>query len=293
MREIFWLWELKLMKLLRFGEKGSEKPGLLDGDGAIRDLSGKVDDIAGDVLTSVGLKTLAEIDPASLPKVEGNPRIGAPIGHVQKFLGIGLNYSDHAAETGLPVPEEPIVFVKASSCICGPNDNVLMPDGYERMDWEVELGVVIGDPAKRISEAEALDHVAGYTICNDVSERRLQVGGPGEWFKAKSYDTFGPMGPWVVTKDEVPDPQALNLTLDVNGERMQTGSTSTMIFNVAQLVAYISRFMTLMPGDVITTGTPPGVGMGRKPRIFLKDGDVMHLTVEGLGEQTQKVVRGN
>ncbi|ODA68922.1 Ureidoglycolate lyase [Methyloligella halotolerans] len=281
------------MKLLRFGEKGAEKPGLLDAEGAIRDLSGKIDDIAGDVLTTQGLKKLAEIDPNTLPKVEGEPRIGAPIGLVQKFLGIGLNYSDHAAETGLPVPEEPIVFVKASSCICGPNDNVLMPDGYERMDWEVELGVVIGDPAKRISEAEALDHVAGYTICNDVSERRLQVGGPGEWFKAKSYDTFGPMGPWVVTKDEIPDPQALNLTLDVNGERMQTGSTSTMIFNVAQLVAYISRFMTLMPGDVISTGTPPGVGMGRKPRIFLKDGDVMHLAVEGLGEQTQKLVRGN
>lgn len=281
------------MKLLRFGEKGAEKPGMLDEDGGIRDLSETIDDIGGDVLTADGLKHLAELETAGLPKVGGEPRIGPPIARVQKFLGIGLNYSDHAAETGLPVPEEPIVFVKASSCISGPNDPVLMPDGYERMDWEVELGVVIGDPAKRISEAEALDHVAGYTICNDVSERRLQVGGPGEWFKAKSYDTFGPMGPWLVTKDEVPDPQGLNLTLDVNGDRMQTGSTSTMIFTVAQLVAYISRFMTLMPGDVISTGTPPGVGMGRKPRVFLKEGDVMHLAIEGLGEQTQTVTRGN
>ncbi|MEG6509235.1 fumarylacetoacetate hydrolase family protein [Methyloligella sp. 2.7D] len=278
------------MKLLRFGDKGQERPGILDKNGKIRDLSGIVDDIAGDVLTSAGLAKIAEIDLESLPLVEDNPRIGAPVGVVQKFLGIGLNYRDHAEETGLDIPEKPIVFFKASSCVNGPDDEVLMPKGFERMDWEVELAVVIGDPAKNVSEEDALSHVAGYTICNDVSERRLQVGGSGEWSKAKSYDTFGPLGPWLVTRDEIPDPQALSLSLDINGERMQTGTSSTMIFSIAQLIAYISRFMTLMPGDVITTGTPPGVGMGRKPRIFLKAGDVMHLAIEGLGEQTQTLV---
>ena len=220
----------------------------------------------------------------------GKPRLGAPVGVVPKFLGIGLNYRDHAAETGMPIPEVPIVFVKASSCVSGPNDPILMPEDWQRMDYEVELAVVIGSQTKRVSEADALAHVAGYTICNDVSERSLQKGGPGEWLKAKSYDSFGPLGPWLVTRDEVPDPQELDLTLDLNGTRMQTGNTSTMVFSVAHLVSYISRFMTLMPGDVITTGTPPGVGMARNPRVFLKPGDQLRLTVSGLGEQHQTVV---
>jgi len=209
---------------------------------------------------------------------------------VPKFFGIGLNYRDHAEETGMPIPEVPIVFAKASSCVSGPYDPILAPKGFERMDYEVELGVVIGTEARSVAEVDALDHVAGYTICNDVSERSLQVGGPGEWIKAKSYDSFGPLGPWLVTRDEIPDPQQLNLTLDLNGLRMQTGSTATMIFTVAQLVSYISKYMTLVPGDVITTGTPPGVGMARKPRVFLKPGDELKLTVSGLGEQHYKVV---
>jgi 2-keto-4-pentenoate hydratase/2-oxohepta-3-ene-1,7-dioic acid hydratase in catechol pathway len=277
------------MKLLRFGPRGAEKPGILDADGEIRDLSGIVADIGGEALSPESLARLKRLDPASLPAVKGEPRLGAPVAPVEKFLGIGLNYRDHAAEIGATLPEAPIVFVKASSCVSGPYDPVLTPKGFERMDFEVELAVVIGSRAKNVAEADALAHVAGYTICNDISERSLQVGGPGEWVKAKSYDSFGPLGPWLVTTDEVPDPQALDLTLDLNGTRMQTGNSSTMIFPVAYLVSYISRFMTLLPGDVITTGTPPGVGMARKPRIFLKAGDTMRLTVAGLGEQRQTV----
>jgi 2-keto-4-pentenoate hydratase/2-oxohepta-3-ene-1,7-dioic acid hydratase in catechol pathway len=278
------------MKLLRFGERGREKPGILDSDGRIRDLSGVVVDIAGDVLEVKGLERLRGLDLGTLPLVEGKPRLGPPVGRVPKFLGIGLNYRDHAEETGMPIPEVPIVFMKATSCISGPTDPILKPKEWDRMDFEVELAVVIGNPARHVLEADALAHVAGYMIGNDVSERSLQKGGPGEWLKAKSYDSFGPLGPWLVTADEVPDPQRLDLTLDLNGTRMQTGRTSTMIFSVAHLVSYISRFMALMPGDVITTGTPPGVGMARSPRVFLKVGDALKLTISGLGEQHLTVV---
>jgi 2-keto-4-pentenoate hydratase/2-oxohepta-3-ene-1,7-dioic acid hydratase in catechol pathway len=278
------------MKLVRFGESGKEKPGVLDAKGQIRDLSGVIEDLSGDALGRESLARLKAIDPETLPLVEGNPRLGAPVGVVPKFLGIGLNYRDHAEETGMPIPEVPIVFAKASSCVSGPNDPVLAPPDFQRMDYEVELAVVIGTPAKRVTKKDALDYVAGYCIGNDVSERSLQKGGPGEWIKAKSYESFGPLGPWLVTTDEIPDPQVLDLSLDLNGERMQTGNTSTMIFTVADLVSYISTYMTLMPGDVITTGTPPGVGMARKPRVFLKPGDEMVLRVQGLGEQTSKVV---
>jgi len=278
------------MKLLRYGEIGQEKPGLLDGEGRIRDLSGLVDDIFGSALGSESLNRIRAIDPETLPLVEGSPRLGPPIGVVPKFLGIGLNYRDHAEETGMPIPEVPIVFAKASSCVSGPNDPVLAPKDWKRMDYEVELAVVIGTPAKRVAKEDALDYVAGYCIGNDVSERSLQKGGPGEWIKAKSHDSFGPLGPWLVTTDEIPDPQDLDLSLDLNGERMQTGNTSTMIFGVAELVSYISQYMTLLPGDVITTGTPPGVGMARNPRVFLKPGDEMVLRVADLGEQHLKVV---
>jgi 2-keto-4-pentenoate hydratase/2-oxohepta-3-ene-1,7-dioic acid hydratase in catechol pathway len=278
------------MKLLRYGERGQEKPGILDSQGRIRDLSGVVPDILGHTLGAISLATLAGLNLDSLPLVDGAPRIGAPLSNVPKFFGIGLNYRDHAEETGMPIPEVPIVFAKASSCLSGPYDPILAPKGFERMDYEVELAVIIGTRAKNVSEAKALSHVAGYAICNDVSERSLQVGGPGEWIKAKSYDSFGPLGPWLVTTDEIPDPQNLSLTLDLNGQRMQTGSTSTMIFSVAQLVSYISKYMTLMPGDVITTGTPPGVGMARKPRVFLKPGDELKLTISGLGEQHYSVM---
>jgi len=281
------------MKLLRYGEIGQEKPGLIDASGRIRDLSGIVGDLAGEALGRASLDHLKALDLPALPLVEGNPRIGAPVGVVPKFLGIGLNYRDHAEETGMPIPDVPIVFAKASSCVSGPYDGVLAPKGFDRMDYEVELAIVIGTRAKRVAEAEALDHVAGYTIGNDVSERSLQKGGPGEWIKAKSYDSFGPLGPWLVTTDEVPDPQRLDLALDLNGARMQTGSTSTMIFGVAALVAYISKFMTLMPGDVITTGTPPGVGMARNPRVFLKPGDEIRATISGLGEQCWTVMAEN
>jgi 2-keto-4-pentenoate hydratase/2-oxohepta-3-ene-1,7-dioic acid hydratase in catechol pathway len=278
------------MKLVRFGEFGQEKPGLLDDGGTIRDLSAVVNDIADDVLSPSGLRQLREIDPHSLPAVDGNPRLGAPVGNVRKFFGIGLNYRDHAEETGLPIPEVPIVFVKATSSICGPNDPVMAPPDFKRMDYEVELGFVIGSTAKRVAVENALDYVAGYCIGNDVSERSLQKGGPGEWIKAKSYESFGPLGPWLVTTDEIPDPQNLDLTMDLNGERMQTGNTSTMIFSVAELVSYISKYMTLVPGDVVVTGTPPGVGMARNPRVFLKPGDNMVLRIAGLGEQHATVV---
>jgi len=278
------------MKLLRYGEAGQEKPGILDKGGRLRDLSKVVHDIAGEALGRESLARIKALDRAALPMVEGTPRLGPPVGLVPKFLGIGLNYRDHAEETGMPIPAVPIVFAKASSCVSGPNDPVLQPKGFDRMDFEVELAIVIGTRVKDVPEARAIDYVAGYCICNDVSERSLQKGGPGEWIKAKSHDSFGPLGPWLVTTDEILDPQKLDLTLDLNGARMQTGSTSTMIFGVAALVAYISKFMTLTPGDVITTGTPPGVGMARNPRVFLKPGDELRLTVSGLGEQRLKVV---
>ena len=279
------------MRLLRYGERGAEKPGILDNQGIIRDLSVVVKDFEGDALGPKGLKLIKEIDLDRLHAAKGTPRLGAPIANVPKFLGIGLNYRDHAEETGMPIPEAPIVFAKATSCISGPNDPILMPKGWERMDFEVELAFAIGSRAKNVAEAGALDYVAGYMIADDVSERSLQKGGAGEWIKAKSYDSFGPLGPWLVTKDEVPDPQALGLALDLNGTRMQTGNTSTMVFSVAYLVSYVSRFMTLQPGDVITTGTPPGVGMARNPRVFLKEGDQITLTVQGLGEQRHTLMR--
>jgi len=278
------------MKLVRFGEYGQERPGVLDGRGKIRDLSGVVEDLSGASLGRESLSRIKSVDPETLPLVEGNPRLGAPVGVVPKFLGIGLNYRDHAEETGMPIPEAPIVFAKASSCVSGPNDPVLAPKDFQRMDYEVELAVVIGTRAKRVAKEDALDFVAGYCIGNDISERSLQKGGPGEWIKAKSHDSFGPLGPWLVTTDEIPNPQKLDLSLDLNAARMQTGNTATMIFSVAELVSYISTYMTLMPGDVITTGTPPGVGMARNPRVFLKPGDEMVLRVEGLGEQQLKVV---
>jgi len=278
------------MKLVRYGEAGREKPGILDEQGRIRDLSQGTQDFAGKALGRESLARIKALDVVALPLVAGEPRLGPPVGFVPKFLGIGLNYRDHAEETGMSIPELPIVFAKASSCVSGPYDPILQPKGFERMDFEVELAAVIGTRAKDVPEARALEHVAGYCICNDVSERSLQKGGPGEWIKAKSYDSFGPIGPWLVTKDEIPDPQQLDLTLDLNGARMQRGSTSTMIFSVAALVAYISKYMTLVPGDVITTGTPPGVGMARNPRVFLKPGDEIRAAISGLGEQRLKVV---
>ncbi len=277
------------MKLLRYGPEGQEKPGLLDADGRIRDLSGQVPDIAGDVLTPEGLERLAALDPASLPVVEGSPRIGACVGQVRKFIAIGLNYADHAAESGMAVPSEPVVFSKWTSCIVGPDDDVVLPPGSRKSDWEVELGVVIGKTARQVSEAEALDHVAGYCVVNDVSEREWQLERGNTWDKGKGFDTFGPIGPWLVTRDDVPDPQDLSMWLEVDGKRYQDGSTKTMVFGVAALVAYCSRLMTLLPGDVITTGTPPGVGMGQKPPVYLKGGEVMRLGIQGLGEQTQRV----
>ena len=278
------------MKLLRFGPKGQERPGLLDADGAIRDLSGLVPDIAGDALSPDELARLRDADPAGLPKVDGTPRIGACVGGVGKFICVGLNYSDHAAESGVPVPAEPVLFMKATSAICGPDDNLLIPRGSTKTDWEVELGFVIGRPAKYVDEADALSYIAGYFVSHDVSERAWQLESTGQWVKGKSGDTFGPIGPWLVTADDVPDPQALHLWLEVNGHRYQDGNTGTMVFGVAHLVSYISRFMSLQPGDVISTGTPPGVGMGRKPPVYLKPGDVVRLGVEGLGIQQQTCV---
>ncbi|MDB9707816.1 fumarylacetoacetate hydrolase family protein [Planktotalea frisia] len=278
------------MKLLRYGALGAEKPGLLDNAGLLRDLSGHVDDITGDTLDDVTLAKLRALDPADLPIVEGEQRIGACVGNIGKFLCIGLNYSDHAAETGAAIPKHPILFFKANSAIVGPYDDVVMPRGSTHTDWEVELGVVIGKEAKYVSKEDALDYVAGYCIVNDVSERHFQNNLTGQWTKGKSCDTFGPTGPWLVTRDEVGDPQNLNMTCDVNGKRMQTGTTSTMIFTVAEIIEHLSQLFTLHPGDVITTGTPPGVGMGIKPEpIYLKKGDVMNLTIEGLGHQRQNV----
>ncbi len=278
------------MKLVRFGPAGQEKPGLIDAQGVLRDLSGVVGDFDGAQLGRSALAALAGRDTAALPAVEGEPRFGCPVAQVGKLVAIGLNYFDHAAEVGAPVPKEPVIFMKASSCIQGPDDDVMLPEGSEKCDWEVELGIVIGERARYVSEAQALDHVAGYCVVNDVSEREYQMDRGGTWDKGKGCDTFGPIGPWLVTRDEVPDPQALDLWLDVNGQRMQTGNTRTMIFGVASIVSYVSRFMTLLPGDVITTGTPPGVGLGMKPPVFLRAGDVMTLGVQGLGGQRQRVV---
>ncbi|QGZ37079.1 fumarylacetoacetate hydrolase family protein [Stappia indica] len=278
------------MKLVRFGPAGTERPGLVDARGRIRDLSAHVDDIAGKALSDEGFARIAALDPASLPLVEEGTRIGPCVGQVGKFVCIGLNYSDHAAEAGLDVPPEPIVFMKATSAICGPDDGIELPRGSVATDWEVELAVVIGRHAKYVSEADALSHVAGYCVANDVSERDFQTKRAGQWTKGKSADTFGPLGPWLVTRDEVSDPQALSLWLDLNGKRMQTGSTATMIFGVAKVISYLSQMMSLHPGDVISTGTPPGVGMGIKPApVYLKPGDRLALGIDGLGTQTQLV----
>ncbi|SAL75030.1 FAA-hydrolase [Caballeronia peredens] len=279
------------MKLLRYGPKGQEKPGLLDAEGRIRDLSKVVDDIAGATLTDAGLAKLRAADVAALPVVDGNPRIGPCVGRVGKFVCIGLNYADHAAESNLPVPTEPVIFGKWTSAICGPNDEVEIPRNSVKTDWEVELGVVIGKEAKYVDEANALDYVAGYCVINDVSEREWQLEHGTQWDKGKGFDTFGPIGPWLVTKDEIADPQKLDLWLEVDGKRYQNGNTKTMVFTVAQLVAYLSKVMSLQPGDVISTGTPPGVGMGVKPNaVYLKAGQTMRLGIQGLGEQTQKTV---
>ena len=279
------------MKLVRYGALGAEKPGLIDADGNIRDLSAHVADITGAILGDDSLAKLAELDPASLPLVDGDPRYGACVGDIGKFMCIGLNYSDHAAETGAAIPDHPILFMKANSAICGPNDDVIMPRGSKHTDWEVELGVVIGKAAKYVSEEDALDYVAGYCVCNDVSERHFQTQLSGNWTKGKSCDTFGPTGPWLVTKDEIADVQNLAMWCDVNGERKQTGNTNTMIYSVAQCVSHLSQLMTLHPGDVISTGTPPGValGHGMDHDGFLKVGDRMDVWIEGLGQQTQIV----
>ena len=277
------------MKLARYGDIGEEKAGLMDGD-TLRDLSAHVADITGDMLDDATLDKLRSLDPSTLPTVSGTPRLGACVGNIGKFLCIGLNYSDHAAETGAAIPKHPILFFKANSAVVGPNDDVVMPRGSTHTDWEVELGVVIGKTAKYVSKENALDHVAGYCVINDVSERHFQTQLTGQWTKGKSCDTFGPTGPWLVTRDEVADPQNLAMSLDVNGKRMQTGNTSTMIFTVAEIIEHLSGLMTLHPGDVITTGTPPGVAMGMKPEpIYLKVGDVMELTIQGLGQQRQEV----
>jgi len=281
------------MKLVRYGETGREKPGILDSAGAIRDLSGVVNDIDGAAIGVEGLAKIRAVDVNSLPKVSGNPRLGAPVASVGKFIAIGLNYADHAKESNQPIPKEPVVFMKANSCICGPNDKVLLPKGSVKGDWEVELAFAIGRTAKSVSEASALDYVAGYMICNDVSEREWQLERGATWDKGKGFDTFGPLGPWLVTKDEIADPQNLAMWLDVNGKRMQTGNTKTMIFDVRKLVSYLSFLFTLRTGDIVTTGTPPGVGLGMKPSpVFLKSGDVMRLGIDGLGEQRQEVIAG-
>ena len=277
------------MKLVRYGKSGAEKPGLIDTDGKIRDLSEYVSDIAGAALAPAQLKKLGKLDPKSLPAVRGNPRLGPCVGSTGKFICIGLNSSDHAAETGATVPSEPIIFMKATSAIVGPNEDLLIPRDSRKTDWEVELDVVIGKKAKYVSEEDALDYVAGYCVLHDVSERAFQIEHQGQWTKGKSCDTFGPTGPWLVTKDEVKDPQNLKLWLNVNGKRMQDGTTATMVYGVKYLVSYLSRFMSLQPGDIISTGTPPGVGMGMKPQKFLKAGDVVELGIEGLGTQTQNV----
>jgi len=283
------------MKLVRYGNPGKEKPGLIDADGKLRDLSAVIPDLLPQYLGDATLAKLRRLKTASLPLVKGKPRLGCPVSGVGKFVAIGLNYADHAAEAGMALPKEPVVFLKPTSCIQGPNDDVMLPKGSVKSDWEVELGIVIGTKARYVSQKSALDHVAGYTLINDVSEREFQLERGGTWDKGKCCDTFGPIGPWLVTRDDVPNPQKLDIWLDVNGQRMQSGNTKTMVFGAAKLVSYVSQFMTLYPGDVIATGTPAGVGLGQKKNgksapIFLKRGDVMTLGIEGLGEQTQKVV---
>ncbi len=280
------------MKLLRYGALGAEKPGLMDDSGTIRDLSGVIDDVAGDTLGDASLDKLRGLDASTLPAVDGNPRLGACVGNVGKFICIGLNYADHAAESGLALPEEPVIFFKATSAICGPNDDVEIPRTSVKTDWEVELGVVIGKPTKYVPKEEALGHIAGYCVVNDLSERDFQLHRSGQWVKGKSCDTFGPIGPWLVTRDEVPDPQNLPMYLEVNGQRYQDGSTATMHFDVATVISHLSQFMSLQPGDVISTGTPPGVGLGQKPEVYLKAGDKMKLGIQGLGTQLQNVVSG-
>ena len=278
------------MKLVRYGAKGNEKPGLIDKTGQLRDLSGHIRDLDGEAYAPASLAKLAALDPASLPSVPGNQRLGAPVTGISKFVAIGLNYVDHAKETGSPIPSEPIFFLKANTALSGPHDAVEKPRGSTKLDWEVEIAAIIGTRAKYVSEADALKHVAGYCVCNDVSERNFQIERLGQWTKGKSHDTFGPLGPWLVTKDEIPDVQTLSMWLDVNGERRQTGSTSTMICPMAKCISYVSQFMTLLPGDIVTTGTPPGVGLGMKPPKFLNVGDVVTLGIEGLGEQRQVVI---
>lgn len=278
------------MKLVRYGKPGKEKPGLIDAAGKLRDLSGVLPDLGPAQLSDAVLGKLLKLKTDKLPLVRGKPRMGCPVAGIGKFIAIGLNYSDHAKEAGMPIPSEPIVFTKAISCIQGPDDDVMLPKGSVKGDWEVELGVFIGKMARHVTQKAALDHVAGYVLSNDVSEREFQLERGGQWDKGKGCDTFGPLGPWLVTKDEIPNPQKLAMWLDVNGQRMQTGNTRTMIFSVARIVSHLSEYMTLMPGDVIITGTPPGVGLGMKPQRFLKTGDVMTLGIEGLGTQTQRVV---
>jgi 2,4-diketo-3-deoxy-L-fuconate hydrolase len=278
------------MKLLRYGASGKERPGVLSDRGEIRDLSGIISDLAGEFLLPDSIEKLRATDLALLPKVSGKPRIGPCVSSVGKFICIGLNYSDHAAEAGMPVPAEPVLFMKATSSICGPDDDVVIPRGSKKSDWEVELGVVIGKPGKYVNVADALSHVAGYCVVNDLSERAFQLEGTGQWVKGKSADTFGPLGPWLVTSDEVPDPQNLEMWLEVDGHRYQSGSTKTMVFGVAELISYVSRFMSLRSGDIISTGTPPGVGHGCKPPVYLRPGNSVHLGINGLGEQNQKVV---
>ena len=281
------------MKLLRFGEAGAERPGIVDAEGHIRDLSDVIPDIDGDTISPAGLAKLAELDLSGLPAVHGNPRLGACVARPLNFICIGLNYADHAAESGLPIPKEPILFMKSLSAYQGPNDDVRIPRGSKKTDWEVELGVVIGTVARYVPEAEAMDHVAGYCVINDVSEREYQIERGGTWDKGKGCDTFGPTGPWLVTTDEIPDPQALSMWLDVDGARMQEGTTQTMVFGVRTLVSYVSHFITLHPGDIISTGTPPGVGMGKKPEpVYLVPGQTIRLGIAGLGEQTQRTVAG-
>ena len=277
------------MKLCRYGKPGYEKPGMIDGEGKLRDLSKIVDSLGPNEISPRGLKMLTRLKPESLPLVNGTPRYGVPYVGIGKFVAIGLNYSDHAKEAGLPIPPEPIVFMKATSCISGPNDDVIQPKNSTKLDWEVELGVVIGTTARYVDEASALNHVAGYCIVNDVSERSFQMA-TSQWDKGKGFDTAGPIGPWLVTTDEIRDPQALDMALEVNEKRMQSGNTRTMVFNVVKLISHVSQYMTLVPGDIIATGTPPGVGLGMKPPVFLKPGDVMRLTISGLGEQKQRVL---
>ena len=278
------------MKLLRHGERGQEKPGLLHDDGTIRDLSGVVPDIAGAVLSDEGLAAIRAADASTLPVVDGATRLGPCVGGTGKFICIGLNYADHAAESGMKVPPEPVIFMKATSAICGPNDPIIVPRGSEKTDWEVELAVIIGTHAKYVSEADAMNHVAGFAVANDVSERAFQTERSGQWTKGKSCDNFGQLGPWLVTRDEVADPQDLDMYCRVNGETKQDGSSRTMVYGVAHLVSYLSQFMSLHPGDVISTGTPPGVGMGQKPPQFLRAGDVVELGIKGLGDQRQDVI---